>query len=456
MSENSIRINPEGNEYVEAASRPKKYRFLALSPLLVFVTSFVGVGIFFTLQGYEKAFYQISPTVLIMPAIMLAFILSKNSIAKTIEQFLCGSGHPNVMNMCFIYLLAGAFGYVATAIGAVESTVNLALTFLSPKILLPGILVTTAFISISMGSAMGTIAAMAPIALGIATAAGISPALMMGVVVGGSMFGDNLSMISDTTIASVQTQGCRLKDKFIFNARIAIPAAVITLVVLLALGHEGKVVEVGPYQLIKILPYASVLCLALMGLDVLVVLVVGIVISGVIGFGTMQDFTILAYTNSIFEGFSSMREIFILSMLIGGLAELVRIQGGIAYLIDQISKVTRAFSKKEKSPVIGELSICCLVSIADICTAINTVAILITGDAAKRIAKKHQISPVRTAGFLDIFSCVFQGILPYSAQILLAGALAGVSPLEIVANVHYCFILGVLALGSVVFQSIKR
>ncbi len=445
---------PVGGEVDQIDSRSilSRYPFLSLSPFLLFVISFVGTGVVLTLQGSEQPFYQISPTVIILPAIILSIILSRESMPTAIKQFLSGAGHINVITMCFIFLLAGAFGQVASAIGGVESTVNLALTFIPSQWILPGILLTAAFISLSMGSAMGTIAAMASIALGISDATGIPSAVIMGTLVGGAMFGDNLSMISDTTIAATQTQNCSLRDKFRFNAKIALPAVAITILILFSMGYQGNVQEIGDYQLVKVLPYVVILLLALWGVDVLVVLIVGILLTGTIGYLCVEDFTTLVFTKKIFEGFSEMREIFFLAMMIGGLGELVKLQGGITNLIGMISRITKKFSGQEKSLVAGELGICALVSIADICTAINTVAILISGDAARQIAAKNEIDAERAAGLLDIFACVFQGILPYSAQILLAGTLAGLSPLAIVINVHYCFILGGIALLAVIFQ----
>ncbi len=429
-----------------------RYPALALLPLLLFVMSFLGTGIILTLQGMEQPFYQISPTVLIIPAVILSVSLARGSANAAIQHFLKGAGHLNVMTMCFIYLLAGAFGQLAAAIGGVESTVNLALTFIPNAWILPGILLTAAFISLSMGSALGTIAAMAPIALGIANAASIPTPIIMGTLVGGSMFGDNLSMISDTTIAAAQTQSCNLRDKFRMNAAIAVPAVVITLLGLYSLGYQGNVQEVGDYQLIKVVPYLSVFALALCGIDVMIVLIVGLLIAGSVGFLYVEGFTTLVLTKNIFEGFSSMREIFFLSMMVGGLGALMKQQGGITYLISLIARITKKLSGKEKSTIAGELGICTLVSLADICTAINTVAILISGDAAKQIAAKNNISSARAASLLDIFACVFQGILPYSAQILLAGTIAGLSPLAIVANVHYCFVLGVITLLAILFR----
>ncbi len=440
------------SDQVDNPSILSRYPFLSLSPLLLFVFSFVGTGVLLTLQGIEQPFYQVSPTVIILPAVILSIFLSRESMPTAIQQFLRGAGHINVITMCFIFLLAGAFSEVASAIGGVESTVNLALTFIPSQWFLPGILLTAAFISLAMGSGLGAIAAMAPIALGIAEATGIPSSVIMGTLIGGAMFGDNLSMISDTTIAAIQTQNCSQRDKFKFNAKIAIPAVVITILVLFSMGYQGSVQEIGDYQLLKILPYLVILLLALWGVDVMVVLIVGILFTGAIGYLCVDDFTTLTFTKKLFEGFSSMREIFFLSMMIGGLGELVKQQGGIATLIGLISKVTKKISGKENSSVAGELGICALVSIADICTAINTVAILISGDAAKQIAAKHKISPKRAASLLDIFACVFQGILPYSAQVLLAGTLAGISPLAIASNVHYCFILGGVALLAVIFQ----
>ncbi|MGB0934871.1 MAG: Na+/H+ antiporter NhaC family protein [Alphaproteobacteria bacterium] len=425
---------------------------IALTPLLLFVFCFVGTGIALSIIGYDKPFYQVSPTVLIIPAIVLALLLSPKDWEGRMGDLITGAGNPTMITMCFIYLLAGAFSQVSAAIGGIESTVNFALQFISGIWLLPGIFVSAAFISVSMGSAMGTIAAVAPIALGVAESTGISVPVAMGTLVGGAMFGDNLSMISDTTIAAAKTQQAELKDKFRFNAAIALPAVIITVIVLLLLGETGSAGDIGDYHLLKILPYVAVLGLALTGMDVLIVLLLGILLAGGIGLVMIEDFTLLFFAQKIFKGFDDMSWIFYLSMMIGGLGELVRQQGGIDYLIEVIARITRKLSGKENSARAGEFGISVLVSIADICTAINTVAILICGDAARQIAKRNNIPAWRSAGLIDIFSCVFQGILPYSAQILLAGAFSGASPIDILLNVHYCYILGIVALGAIFFQ----
>lgn len=422
---------------------------LALLPLLFFILLFLGAGLVLTFQGQEKAFYQISPAVVILPAILLSVLIGRSKVTESLSQFLQGAGHLNIITMCFIYLLAGAYSDVMQAIGGVESTVNFSLRFISGFMLLPGIFITTSFISLAMGTSMGTIAAMTPIVLSIADASGISFPLAMGALVGGAMFGDNLSMISDTTIAAVQTQKTTLKDKFQLNFSISFPAMVITVLVLAVIGTPGDVTDIGPYQLIKVLPYGVVLGLALLGMNVLVVLTLGLLCAGVIGIATVDGFTLFLYGQKIYTGFTKMMEILILTLMIGGLGEMVKQQGGLSFLIDKISRFSKIFAHKVNSRIVGEFGIGALVSMVDVCTANNTVAILISGDAAEEIAKKDGVEPRRAASLLDIFSCVIQGILPYSAQILLVGSLSEQSPFSIITNNHYCFILGGLTILAI-------
>lgn len=423
----------------------------ALLPLVLFVITFVGAGIALTMQGFDKPFYQISASVAILPAIVLSTLLSREKIQATIKHFLGGAGHVNILTMVFIYLLAGAYSEVVEGIGGVEATVNFGLQFISGSMLLPGIFVISSFISFAMGTSMGTLAAMTPIAIGIAQSTGLSFPLTMGALVGGAMFGDNLSLISDTTIAAVQTQGCEMRDKFRMNFSIAIPAFLITIFILVAIGSVGVVEVVGQYEIIKILPYALVLSLAILGLNVMAVLMIGILFAGLVGFLQIDGFTIPIFTQKIYTGFNKMSEIIILSLMIGGLGEMIKQQGGMRYLIKKITRLTTIFSKNDKSRILGEIEIGSLVSVIDVCTANNTVAILISGDTASEIAKKHEISPKRSASLLDIFSCIFQGLLPYSAQILLVGSLSGISPLDIISNNYYCFILGFVCLLSIIF-----
>jgi Na+/H+ antiporter NhaC len=416
---------------------------LALLPLVVFLALFLGVGIYYSLidSEIEMAFYELPAPIAALVGIIVAFLIGKGKLDDKMETFIKGVGDRDIITMCMIYLLAGGFSSVAKAMGAVDSTVNFGLSIIPASLILPGIFVIAAFIATAMGTSVGTIAAVAPIAVDIAAKTELPIAIAVAAVVGGAMFGDNLSMISDTTIAATRTQGVEMKDKFIMNFKIALPAAIISIVIMFFSGTSGVVPAGLEYDLIKIMPYLSVLILALLGLNVFIVLLLGTFLAGIIGlFG--DAFTKLEFAQKIYEGFGSMQEIFILSLLIGGLAALISKQGGINYLLSLVNKLIKG--KKG-----AEVGIGALVSLADVCTANNTVAIVITGPMAKDIAEKHNIDPRRSASILDIFSCVWQGIIPYGAQLLIAGSIAGISPVRIIPSLYYPFILGIITLISI-------
>ncbi|GAB6175393.1 Na+/H+ antiporter NhaC family protein [Desulfobaculum senezii] len=418
---------------------------LALLPLAVFLVIFIGTGAWLTISGTEMAFYQVSATVAILPAIVLAVLLAREKTSESIGTFIEGAGEYSIVTMCMIYLLAGAFASVASAVGGVESTVNLGLSIVPATMVLPGLFVIGAFISTAMGTSMGTIAAVAPIAVGVAAKTDISLAMLMGAVVGGAMFGDNLSMISDTTIAATRTQGCNMQDKFKMNFLIALPAAIISVIIFAVLGVSGHVHSEGSYELVKVLPYIAVLGLALSGMNVFIVLSVGIALAGGVGLLYMDAYSLLQLSKDIYSGFTGMHEILVLSLMIGGLSALIKKGGGITAILNFIERLTKGSRSKRA----GELSISALVSLVNCCTANNTVAIIVTGGVAKEIATKTDLDVRRSASLLDIFSCVIQGLIPYSAQILLAGSIAAISPLDIVGNMYYCFILAAAAVLSI-------
>lgn len=318
---------------------------LALLPLGVFLTLFIGVGSYLTFQGVDFAFYQLPAPVAALPAVVVALLLSKNKLNKAIEQFIKGVGHGDIIAMCMIYLLAGAFASVAKATGGVDATVNLGLSMLPSSLILPGIFVISAFIATAMGTSMGTIAAVAPVALGIAQAAGMDVALTAGVVLSGAMFGDNLSIISDTTIASTRSQGCQMRDKFKENIGIALPAAIAAILLFAASSTVTDVPATGDVEWLKVLPYITILVLAVSGVNVFVVLSLGIVLAGGVGLVATDGYGFATYAKDIYAGFGNMQEIFLLSMLIGGMGELMRQQGGLAYLTQLISRVINVFSK---------------------------------------------------------------------------------------------------------------
>lgn len=430
----------------------KKTSAAALLPLVFFLVLFIGTGSVLSSKGTSMAFYQLSAAVAILPAIALSLFLGKlndkESFTTQLNEFIAGVGDFNIITMCLIYLLAGAFASVATAIGGVSSTVNLGLSLVPASFVLPGLFLIGAFVSTAMGTSMGTIAAIAPIAVGVGEQTTIGLPLLMGAVLGGAMFGDNLSMISDTTIAATRTQGCEMKDKFRMNFAIALPAAIAAVVVFAVLGASGNVTSTADYSVLKALPYIIILAMALLGVNVFIVLATGIVFTGAVGVGTMPEYTLLTFSQDIYKGFNGMLEIMVLSMFIGGLGELIRRQGGIGWLLARIDALASRASSKNKQRT-GELSIAGLVSLADACTANNTVAIILSGGVAKEIAEKNGIDPRRSASILDIFSCVVQGLVPYAAQVLLAGSVAALSPLTVISTNYYGMVLAVAGLIAI-------
>lgn len=421
----------------------KKGNPVALLPLVVFLALFLGAGIYFNIHGVDMAFYQLPAPVAAIVGIILAFIIGKGSIDEKMDTFVSGVGDSNIIIMCMIYLLAGGFSAVASAMGGVDSTVNFGLSIIPPSLILPGIFIIACFVSTSMGTSMGTISAVAPIAVEMAIKAQLPVAVAVGAVVGGAMFGDNLSMISDTTIAATRTQGCEMKDKFIMNFKIALPAAILTIIIMIFTGMSGQIPADLEYNVIKIIPYIAVLVLSLAGINVFLVLIIGIVLGGIIGL-IDGSLTFISFAQTIYEGFTSMQEIFILSLLVGGLAALIAKDGGVDYLL-------HAITSRIKSTRGAEAGIGALVSVADICTANNTVAIVITGPMAKQIADENGVDPRRSASILDIFSCVWQGIIPYGAQLLLAGQLAQLSPLEIMPTLYYPYLLALAGILAILF-----
>ncbi|ERM57252.1 MULTISPECIES: Na+/H+ antiporter NhaC family protein [Vibrio] len=432
---------------------------VALIPLIVFLSLFIGVGTYLSLQGVDFAFYQLPAPIAALPAVMLALLLSKDKLNRAIEQFLSGVGHKDIIAMCMIYLLAGAFAAVAKASGGVDATVNLGLSAIPTSMILPGIFLISAFIATAMGTSMGTIAAVAPVALGIADSAGMSIPLTAGVVLSGAMFGDNLSIISDTTIAATRSQGCEMRDKFKENIRIALPAALIAIVIFAFNSTATQVPETGPIEWLKVLPYITILILAVSGMNVFVVLTIGILLAGGVSLGSVENYGMTDYAQDIYAGFGNMQEIFLLSMLIGGLSELMRRQGGLAFLTNLVSGLIRAFGSSHSKQANGrasELGIAGLVSMVNLCTANNTVAIIVSGSVARQLAEENNVSPRRSASLLDIFSCVIQGVLPYGAQVLLLGSVFNLSPLDIVANSYYCFALAIVAVFAVFIKHPAR
>ena len=416
----------------------------ALIPFAVFIFLYLGVGIILETSGTEMAFYQLPAPVAIIVGVVVAFIIFKGSIEEKFSQFAKGCGNENILIMCFIYLFAGAFATVAKSMGGVDSTVNLGLSFIPAQYITAGLFIIAAFISVATGTSMGTISTVAPIAIATAEKAGLNMTLIVAAIIGGAMFGDNLSVISDTTIAATRTQNCELKDKFKVNFYIALPAAVLTFILLIFFGKPETIVPIQKldYNLVKVIPYILVLGLAVSGFNVFLTLGVGTVVAGIVGIA-YGDLTPLTFAQNIYAGFTGMNEIFLLSMFTGGLAHMVTQHGGLQWILEKIQSVV----KSEKSAQIG---ISAIAAAADMAVANNTVAIIITGPIAKELSRKYKVDPRKSASLLDIWTCIFQGFIPYGAQILLAGSLTAgaVSPLALFPFLWYQQLLAVFTLIS--------
>lgn len=421
----------------------------SLLPLLLFVLLFLGTGLYLQSQGVAYAFYQLPGPVAILPALVLAVWLHRAPLTESIDLLVKGAGNNNIITMCIIYLLAGAFATVAQATGGVDAVVNAGLSLVPASLILPGLFVISAVVATAMGTSMGTIGALAPIAVGLSQQAQIEPALMAGALLSGAMFGDNLSIISDTTIASTRTQGAEMKDKFRENLKIATPAAVLTVLLFAGMATTDQVVQAKDFSWSGVLPYAAILILAVAGMNVFAVLLLGIVLAALQGV-FFADYAVANLGKDIFKGFGSMQEIFLLSMFVGALGEFVKAQGGLAWiaaLIDALAKrLTLAGNKAQ------QLAIAVLVFISNLCIANNTVAIVLAADVSRDLAEHHDISPRRSASLLDIFSCISQGLVPYGAQALLLGASFDLSPWDVVTQSYYCLILLVVALGVILLR----
>jgi len=439
---------------ITTTAQTRKPNGLALMPLMLFLCVFLGTGAYLTWQDVEFAFYQLPAPVAVLPALLLALIVTKDKINTTIEAFISGVGDSNVIAMCIIYLLAGAFAAVASATGGVEATVNLGLSLIPSWFLLPGFFLISAFIATAMGTSMGTLGAVGPIALGVAQTTGIELPIMAGAVISGAMFGDNLSIISDTTIAATRTQGCDMKDKFKENFRIALPAAIAVIVLLYFLGTEAQLPPTQAIEWVKVLPYLAILALALSGVNVFVVLGSGIIFAGMVGLLQVPDYNAMSLSKDIYKGFSNMQEIFILSLFIGGLGAVMSHQGGLSYIVTGIDKLLSRFSGQggQVSQRAAELGIAGVVGLTNVATANNTVSIIVASDVAKNLAQTHGVLPKRSASLLDIFACTVQGLLPYGAQALMLGAMFSLSPLTVATNVFYPMLLAISAILTILFR----
>ena len=409
----------------------------ALVPLGVFLISYLAVSV------AAGDFYKMPITVAFVLASVVAIAMSKgNTLHSRIELFCKGAANSNIMLMVLIFILAGSFAQTAKAMGAVEATVNLTLSILPGNVLAAGIFLAACVISVSVGTSVGTIVALTPVAAGLSAQTGISPALMSAVVVSGAMFGDNLSFISDTTIVATRTQGCKMADKFKTNFHIVMPFALLTTIIYILLGSGAQSSFAGgTVSWIKVLPYGAVLAAAVMGVNVMLVLLGGTVLCGIIGLLT-GGFDIWGWTTSMGAGINGMGELIIVTILAGGMLEMIRCNGGLAWIIQ---KMTAKINSRRGA----EMSIAGVVSFANLCTANNTIALIMAGPIAKEIAQRFEIAPSRSASLLDIFSCFVQGIIPYGAQLLMAASLSGVSPVSIMQYLYYPYLLGIGALLAI-------
>ena len=423
-------------------------RAIALLPLIVFLTVFLGSGIYHTLIGTEFAFYQIKAPVAAFPAILVAILLYRGKLNASIDEFLKGASHPNLILMFMVFMLAGAFASVSSSIGSVEASVQFGLSIIPPSFILPMLFVISAFIATAMGTSMGTIAACAPVAFGFTHATDIPIVYAIGAVVGGAMFGDNLSMISDTTIAATSSQNVQLRDKFRVNVWIAVPASIVSLIIYMLLSGGVQTISVKAYNPWLMLPYVAVFILAFSRLHVLAVLSIGVILSGVMGLLLKSDFNFLAFNNAIYDGFIGMFEVALLSMFLGGLSAIMQREGGLDWLIQRIYSMTRLLKVGRQRA--GEIGISFLVVFSNFFVANNTVAIILSGDMAREVAKEYGVDPKRAAALMDIFSCVVQGLIPYGAQLLLACSIVKISPIELISSIYYCWILAIFAIVAII------
>lgn len=417
---------------------PVKPSLWALSPLLVFFLLYLVISV------AVRDFYAVPVTVAFTAAAVWAVLITRGkSIAERVDLFSSGVANRNILMMIWIFVLAGAFAQSARDMGAIDATVQLTLRLLPDNLLLASVFIASCFISLSVGTSVGTIVALAPVAVGLAEATQASTGMMTAIVVGGAFFGDNLSFISDTTIASTRTQGCAMRDKFRANVKVVLPAALLTLACYVLLGWNVQSPPMGdaPIEWMKVFPYLLVLVTALAGVHVMAVLTLGLLATGAVGVG-MGYLPLMGWFRAMGGGMTGMGELIIVTLLAGGVLALIRYNGGIAYIIGKITSHIRGRRG-------AEFSIAALVSMANLCTANNTIAIITVGPIAKEISDKFHIPPRRSASILDTFSCLVQGVIPYGAQMLMAAGIAQVSPLMIMEYLYYPLILGVCSIAAI-------
>ena len=416
----------------------------ALSPFLIFMVVYLVGSII------AGDFYELPLTVAFLVASAYAIAITpKIKLRERINIFSRGAGDENIMLMIWIFVLAGAFATAASKMGAIDATVNLTLRLLPASMLLPGLFLAACFISLSIGTSVGTVVALTPVAVGIAEQTGCSLPMIVALVVGGAFFGDNLSFISDTTIVATQTQGCKMNDKFKANIWLAAPAAILVLVAYIFIGQGVHVPEYLPaVEWYKVIPYVAVLVMAIIGVNVLIVLFIGILLAGVIGILT-GSFNTIGWMGAMGEGIMGMSELIIVTLLAGGMLALIRHNGGIDYLIHALT--IRIRGKRG-----AKFTIALLVILADMCTANNTIALVTVGPMAREIADKYGIDRRISASLLDTFSCFTQGLLPYGAQLLMAAGLAKITPFEIIGYLYYPIALGAMAVLGIIFNSPRK
>lgn len=431
-----------------------KKGLLALSPLFLLIVLIVAFTVYSVDASHKDT--NLSLTVAFMISSIYAIAISGGMPIKSrVDTYSKGAGANNLMLMLWIYVLAGSFAASAKAMGAVDATVNLALSILPASMILPGLFLAACFISVSIGTSVGTVVALVPIAAGLAHSMDVNIGMMTAIIVGGAYFGDNLSFISDTTVVATQTQNCKMSDKFRVNSLIVVPAAVIVLAIYAVMGIGLQApTDIPEVEYIKVLPYLAVLVTAVAGMNVMAVLTMGTLLCGVIGvscqlLGAAGGYDLFGWFSAMGNGIIGMGELVIIAMMAGGMLEIIRENGGINYIID---KITAHVSNKRGA----ELSIAALVSMVNVCTANNTVAILTVGNIAKKIGDKFGVDNRKAASILDTFSCTVQGLIPYGVQMLLAAGLANLSPMDILPYLYYPLAIGIAALFSILFRYPKR
>lgn len=431
-----------------------KKGLLALSPLFLLIVLIVAFTVYSVDSSHQDT--SLSLTVAFMISSIYAVAISGGMpVRKRVDTYSKGAGANNLMLMLWIYVLAGSFAASAKAMGAVDATVNLALSILPASMILPGLFLAACFISVSIGTSVGTVVALVPIAAGLAHSMDVNTGMMTAIIVGGAYFGDNLSFISDTTVVASQTQNCKMSDKFRVNSLIVVPAAVIVLAIYAVMGIGLQApTDIPEVEYVKVLPYLVVLVTAVAGMNVMAVLTMGTLLCGVIGvscqlLGATGGYGLFGWFSAMGNGIIGMGELVIIAMMAGGMLEIIRENGGINYIID---KITAHVSNKRGA----ELSIAALVSMVNVCTANNTVAILTVGNIAKKIGDKFGVDNRKAASILDTFSCTVQGLIPYGVQMLLAAGLANLSPMDILPYLYYPLAIGIAALFSILFRYPKR